>query len=133
MKRFKAYDVEFAHLAGTMLKVITARNGAIAREDISSITHWDQNTFGVYETYSREKVEWAVYLSADAVEWQKFRVALKGLSTREKLYCLAYLHKSVIDATPREQLLTRIRINNYLGALIRGGQLSSDGELRVQR
>lgn len=134
-KEFKHFDKKYAHLAGTALKAIEAFYGSIAHSDVEAIDCWPYITR--YETVDHAKVAWAVYESPGAEEWQKFRVSLKGLSTKEKLYCLGdYWDRHIApgaSAYPHKDdwNLQIIRVNNYIGALIRGGQL--DSNLNVQR
>jgi len=97
-----------------------------------------------------------IALAVDNVDWQKFRVSLKGLSTAEKLHRLkdyfdnesgsvgvAYVN-SLQSTASFEQLLEdiRIRVDNYLKALARGGliEVSTDymydfvnGDIKVRR
>lgn len=70
----------------------------------------------------------------DAVQdedWQKFRLTLKGLSTRDKLTCLEirlFLHR--IMTLPQEEIRkNEIRVANYINALKRGGQLNGNLEI----
>lgn len=88
------------------------------------------------EGYSQGTVSYAVYHTPDALEWQKFRVSLKGLNTYEKLYALMWYWDTHVEAA-NNMTMTQIqnvyhqtvRVNNYLGALKRSGHLNS--ELRV--
>ena len=60
--------------------------------------------------------------------WQAFRLSLKGLSTTDKL---RHLNNWVTSHTGR---VNQIRIDNYINALLRGGQLvHRNGEIIVQR
>lgn len=66
--------------------------------------------------------------AVDNEEWQKFRVSLKGTSTRYKLVELrAYLNTGGTLATNVDEVaeyaLRRVRVDNYLKALARGGQI----------
>ena len=55
-------------------------------------------------------------------EWQAFRVSLKGKTTTAKLVLLdEYLFKGWADDDLPKRL---IRVQNYLNALSRGGQLA---------
>ena len=74
--------------------------------------------------------------------WQTFRLSLKGKPTAEKLALLEeYYHWGLINGHPRE--MVDIRIDNYIKALCRGGQLypgeslqtalDSNWELRIKR
>jgi hypothetical protein len=133
-KEFKAFDKKYAHVAGTALKEIEAIGGKIPREDIDSIEAWP-HVERFTEDYSQASVNYAVYEAHGAEEWQKFRVSLKGLTTREKLYALAHYYDMHIapgaGVYGGVEIWSRqlIRVNNYLGALKRGGQL--DSNLRV--
>lgn len=82
--------------------------------------------------YTREQIADAVYTSDGHEEWQRFRVAMKGLSTEDKLAFLEarwdiYVKDNIMDTREVES----IRINNYIGALRRGGQL--DDKFHVRR
>lgn len=123
MKRFKEYDVELSQYKGTALYQIKQRGGSTAREDINEITGWDESVFGKYTVYPQSEVQAAVYDTPDHLEWQKFRVGMKGMTSKEKLYCLQWL--LVHD----ERQVTKVRVHNYLGALIRGGQLNAKLEI----
>lgn len=57
-------------------------------------------------------------------EWQKFRLSLKGKSTFDKLTALdRWIEQS------EDKYIAYIQVNNYLGALKRGGQVSAKGEV----
>lgn len=65
--------------------------------------------------------------------WQKFRLSLKGISTEDKLN---RLYDYVTSRKERDEYarVEQIRIDNYINALLRGGQLIRvGGEIRVQR
>lgn len=125
-KLFKMYDVKYARFKGTAFKELALQIGDVPYRELSTF-EWNQDALGIrYRTYNVEDVHRAVYHSANAERWQKFRVSLKGLSTREKLYCLADYWKHCSRCFTNE-----IRVNNYIGALIRGGQLSSDLKVRM--
>lgn len=129
MGKFEHYNSKYRRLAGTALKCYeNLVQRKIPKEEINAF-HWSTEIYGPYVTYSQEKVEWAVYHAEGFDDWQKFRVSLKGLSTKEKLYCLATYWTSFMNGTDRQRLLVQIRCNNYLGALIRGGQLNSKLEV----
>ena len=97
------------------------------KEDVYSIERWK---FG-YEQPDRQQVKEAVYEQPDSREWQQFRVSMKGLSTKEKLFMLEqWLLDSRADVGV-PAYYDEVRVNNYIGALKRGGQL--DNELNVRR
>jgi len=56
--------------------------------------------------------------AVDDEEWQKFRVSLKGQSTTTKLRRLKRYYEDGIGEADVE-----IRVDNYLKALARGGQI----------
>jgi len=78
--------------------------------------------------------------AVDNEEWQKFRVAMRGLSTADKICELQAYH----DLTPHTHTVTRlpggqlterdncaacIRVDNYIKALCRDGQLKKGTNL----
>lgn len=84
-----------------------------------------------YNQPSHSDVRFAVYKADDVRDWQLMRVALKGLTTIEKLYLLGhYYNDRVMNSADQlfnftQAHLAYIRVHNYLGALKRGGQLNS--------
>jgi hypothetical protein len=59
--------------------------------------------------------------AVDDEEWQKFRLSLKGRSTQNKLHLLnEYLYE--YNGEDEDVL---IRVDNYLKALARGGQIEA--------
>lgn len=80
--------------------------------------------------------------------WQKFRLSLKGLPTKEKLHRLLDYDNETRQMQPHEsqqglEFAERIiRVDNYLKALARGGQIAvsngymtglRDGKIKVQK
>lgn len=57
-------------------------------------------------------------------QWQKFRLLLKGISTQEKLKLLRLWLEDHKHAHAQQ-----VQVDNYLGALKRGGQISAKGEI----
>lgn len=135
-KEFKDYDQKYKRFAGTALLQIEAVGGKVNKDDIAACDHWT-HTDRFTEEYSMQTIRYAVYEAPGAEEWQKFRVSLKGLTTREKLYCLNWYYDMHVSVGPGAHLTLEdwsrhiLRINNYLGALKRGGQL--DSVLRVAK
>jgi hypothetical protein len=119
-KEFKDWDKKF-----TSQEIKEVRDkyyvlDAQLQEDIDKRTHW------IYadeiKVWSNVDVRHAVYEAKDAWEWQRFRVALKGLTTRQKLYMLEIRYSG--RAHEYNDQLEFCRIQNYIGALVRGGQLA---------
>lgn len=90
------------------------------------ITRW---TYPVRQ-WSQQEVKEAVYEADGYEDWQKFRVSLKGQSTQVKLHRLAARRQAATQMSPRNRTLEMCRIDNYIGALKRGGQLGMDLEVR---
>lgn len=119
-KKFEEYNRKYAHLA---------RTDEMEEPHIQDLA---RDTDRWYERIvvqpSQDAVLYAVYMAPDHEEWQKFRCSLKGQSTRMKLTRLwLYLQECNSKAqSTRNMDLCRVRVNNYLHALIRGGQLGED-------
>lgn len=79
------------------------------------------------EQWPQDRVQFAVYDASDAERWQLFRCSLKGLSTSDKLICL-WSRRSKYICTSQASI-EKCRIDNYLGALVRGGLLNSEYEV----
>lgn len=124
-KEFQYFNKKYIHLAGTALKYIQTIGGSIAQEDIAACDHWPDVYKELFrEDYSQKTVHHYVYVADGADVWQKFRVGLKGLKTCEKLYCLMWYWER---HSPSHSLHEdAVRVNNYLGALKRGGFLDSN-------
>lgn len=61
--------------------------------------------------------------SVNDAAWQRFRISLKGLSTENKLDNLeGYCQRREKDGN-RMSMEDQCRIDNYINALLRGGQL----------
>jgi hypothetical protein len=75
--------------------------------------------------WAQWQVQEVVYLADDHEEWQLFRVSMKGLSTSEKLYML-HNRYITLDLDNNQNWVDHCRIDNYISALVRGGQLDSN-------
>lgn len=122
--KFKDYDVIFADNRAQTMNNIEKSHGKIPLEDWLDKKSWAEFIPDWFECdYSQEAIRNAVYVVYGAEDWQKFRVGLKGLVTEAKLYCLAWYY------TQAPTVMRHIRVQNYLGALVRGGQLN--GKLEI--
>ena|ERR1700750_107783 len=66
----------------------------------------------------------AVAAAVDDEDWQKFRVTLKGTSTEYKLRMLReYLEDENLNMGD-DTAVVELRVDNYLKALARGGQIA---------
>jgi hypothetical protein len=133
-KEFKDFDKLFSKHKGT---AIEQQGLVLTSADVVKFGEgWDDYKW--FEEVrkrapSTAEIRLAVYDAVTSESWQKLRVGMKGLETWQKL---AVLH-SYLDDTDEyiygvEECRHReIRVYNYLGALVRGGQL--DHGLRVNR
>jgi hypothetical protein len=80
------------------------------------------------ETYAQR-----VARAVDDPHWQRFRKGLKGLDTQRKLELLrdySDMWNDDPEASDQEIVAVNLRVENYLKALARGGQIEP---IRVQR
>lgn len=129
-KRFRDYDKIFKPYSGKALEHIAhLQEVPTPQAIIDQIQGWP-NTALFRESYPAEVIANAVYEGSEAYRWQMFRVSLKGLSIRQKLWALNWywtVFVSPADGKFRQAANNEIiRINNYLGALKRGGFLDSN-------
>ena len=127
---FKEYDKLFDSNRGLTFENIQRTHGKVATEDWMPKKSWyDFMPTWEYNIHGRTEITDAVYRAKGAREWQFFRVGLHGLETNAKLYCLAwyYAHPQIPNETA---WMRKIRVDNYLGALIRGGQLNDKLEIK---
>jgi len=78
--------------------------------------------------YWRRKVQTLrmdeILTAVDDPKWQEFRESLKGVPTGQKLDHLDYYLRSTDPASSPEEICVReVRVDNYINALLRGGQL----------
>jgi hypothetical protein len=71
-------------------------------------------------------------------DWQEFRLSLKGIRTEQKLERLWWwvLNMTGVDREGNSTIRrVEVQVDNYLNALLRGGQLkrTADGTVVVQR
>ena len=137
---FKRYDKKYARFRGQALNMIRMDPEFCMFSDAEidkNFRQWPQVLMQyVKGSFTKEEIAHAVYGSAGAELWQKFRVGLKGLTTAQKLFCLSwYLSKSVLqvrdkpvgkEQSRRRAMCDVIRVSNYIGALVRGGLLTAD-------
>lgn len=128
-KEFKDYDMELRTHVNTWLEYeLEARH--IIEAMAAKMVYWFRTDDTV--VYTEKSVLEAVYESTSAEAWQRFRVSLKGFSSKEKLARLEYrwklMHRLEDEGltTPAHTRLERIRIDNYVFALRRDGQLNKE-------
>jgi hypothetical protein len=111
---------EFKHFD----KMFSAKEIADTRNRWSTLLTLDKWPHEV-KHWGMSDIRYAVYMAPDHLDWQLFRVALKGLPTDQKLGMLSYrLTTRVTEPSEPNWLLEFIRADNYIGALRRGGQLN---------
>lgn len=81
--------------------------------------------------WNQDLVQYAVYEAPGFERWQQFRVSLKGQSTGMKLLRLQRYLVEKLTCSAKQIEYERCRVDNYIGALIRGGQL--DNKFRIVR
>ena len=126
-QEFKNYDKVYAEYRGRGLEYCGVKLQGTLDLIERTCNYWpyrDRFT----EDYSQTSIRNAVYFALKASEWQKFRVSLKGLNTKQKIFCLVWWWDIYVDG---ESIATNnqydiIRVNNYLGALKRAGLLDSN-------
>lgn len=121
---FKQFDMKYAHNRGKTFDTICISHGAPATSDVDKKSWYEFMPGWEYCIHGREEIRNAVYRYPDHEAWQFFRVGLHGLTTQKKLYCLAWYW-----AQGDKDWARKIRIDNYLGALVRGGQLNDRLEI----
>lgn len=129
MKEFKEFDKKYSASKGKLMgyELSMQRSGNFDIRRAVIFTGWG---YAVGQ-YTNEEIRHAVYFAEGAEDWQEFRVSQKGFSTKEKLYRLEkrWLHYCSGETSyPNQEVLSKLeqlRINNYIGALVRGGQLST--------
>ena len=126
-KRFKEFerDPRIQQLAGSLQEQMLLECEQKV-EEIQAITCWP---FAII-VHPQPTVQYAVYDSPKARDWQIFRIALKGLTTRQKLYQLRKRYREMLETIRADTFpVEQIQIDNYIGALQRGGQLMIDGRV----
>lgn len=76
---------------------------------------------------------WSPQQIAEAVkndEWQAFRRSLKGQTTENKLIWLRARYAGIREKYARVPWEEKCRIDNYINALKRGGQLTVEGAVQ---
>jgi len=121
-KEFMNYNKEFKHLERT-----DSMESLQMQEASKKCNIWPWKV----DQWPQDAVQYAVYEAENFIEWQKFRVSLKGQSTRMKILRLALYKAQALVIYHRQEYLDveLCRVDNYLGALVRGGQLNSDYEV----
>lgn len=125
MKKFKEYD-----------KIFTVRELDRTRAIYMDEKYWPNGCETDYwshrtSSWVQDFVQYCTYRASDHLDWQRFRVSMKGMTTPEKIQMLqTYLLLHVKD-NPNEtlQAIQQCRIDNYIGALRRGGQLNDRYEV----
>ena len=124
-KEFKEYDKKYRHLLGRLMPYESVLHDALCG-DIMRWKYQDRK-----KIWSVENIAYAVYTSTTAEAWQQFRVSLKNCSTQWKLKRLELRYERMLtmEAGSEERMLEECRIDNYIGALRRGGQLNTKLEV----
>lgn len=119
-QEFKEYDKKYIKSKGKGFVLMDGTDADIASY-LQKNSWYDFIPTWTFIVHGQVDVRDAVYKAEGFEEWQKLRVSLHGLTTRAKLWCLMKYYER-----KRNDYWRRIRIDNYLGALIRGGILDED-------
>jgi hypothetical protein len=119
-KEFERYNRTYKHLERT-----DSMESLELQERAKKIIGWQR----VVYTYPQERIRFAVYEAPGFESWQRFRVSLKGQSTGMKLLRLMHYANAALHNLQAQKDIERIRVDNYIGALKRGGQL--DDKYRI--
>lgn len=137
-KEFKAFDHLYREYRGEYFGYEKDCDGKVwihlLEDDAVKVTGcWRGKD--VAKIYTNKEIREAVYFADGFEVWQKFRVSLKGNSTAVKLKRLQYRWKHFEElcgsgiVTEERLKLEQIRIDNYIYALRRGGQLNAQFEI----
>lgn len=132
-KKFKQFDTgfTFAQQRECREKWLYSGSSGIDRD---SYDRWPEKQ----SAWPQDFVQFCVYQASDHEEWQLFRVSMKGLPTKSKLYMLHNRYVTLVSSVASDNpsgpewtqyKIQKCRIDNYLGALVRGGQLNSNLEV----
>lgn len=126
-KAFKNWDKQFSRQELIVVRQYYLKSYTVLDRWVHKVSQWPQ-----------EFVQACVYQVSTTEEWQRFRVAMKSLSTQEKLGMLHNRYREKVTPlasddpdgpTWVEYKIEKCRIDNYIGALVRGGQLNSNLEI----
>lgn len=144
-KEFKDFDDKHRKLMG---KLLEGEVGSAIAKRAETIAGWDHHS--EITIWTNQEIREAVYESATADAWQQFRVSLKGFSTAMKLARVEARYLKIRDkvlatleelgsskdmlvydtSLSEEEKIEKCRIDNYIGALRRGGQLDESYKIR---
>lgn len=129
MKEFKAWDKHFSKAELQYFRD-TSPYFTSTYDYVMSRHSWMYSQYR--QSWDQETIQEAAYKREDAREWQKFRVALKGLTTEAKLAALEIYWEIHVQHSNSISIsrINHCRVDNYIGALIRGGQLTTDYKIK---
>lgn len=134
-KEFKQWDKAFSKDQIDSCRVIWLRSTEPSFENRTSEDGWFEKALEHmgYTAVGIQEARYAVYEADGFKEWQLFRVAMKGLTTKEKIFMCRMRWACNVDNAAEDEdishseIVTEMhRIWNYIGALKRGGQLVED-------
>ena len=117
-KEFKDYDKIFRNQVHPIIGELKSE-GLFTEKYAKDVfdAGWDIKV----RIWDQAYVQECVYKMNDSSDWQLLRVSMKGLSTWLKLLVLHRYYFNTAGGT-----IIWCRVDNYLGALRRGGQLDKD-------
>ena len=134
-KEFKQWDKAFSKDQIDSARVIWLRSTELGYRAAINEDGWFEEALEHmgYTAVGIQEARYAVYEADGFKEWQLFRVAMKGLTTEEKVFMCRMRWEHMVDNAAEDEDISeseivteKHRIWNYLGALKRGGQLVED-------
>lgn len=127
-QEFKLFDKKFAKEKRThaFLRRLSDAEGISRMAHLKRRGGWPF----AFRIWDQAFVQECVYKLEDHEDWQLFRYSLKGLTTYQKLTMLwIYGISHTLPDGSGCDVVAQCRIDNYIGALKRGGQLGSKLEV----
>lgn len=123
VQEFKEFDKIYSSAKGTFLAYEDAAQIHVKAQEVRESRKCFRGASDV-KIYTNDVIRQCVYFAEGAGEWQRFRVSLKGFDTAMKLARLEF--RWYYFASTEYEEIEHVRIDNYLGALRRGGQLDQN-------
>lgn len=126
-QEFKDFDVLFKKQKRLHMLVARRNTSEVYQSTLESM-QIQKRWVLTFKIWDQEWVQQCVYKEPDHEDWQLFRFSLKGLHTVEKL-ALLIVYKAYAFDKDIHQTVINCRVDNYIGALKRGGQLNDKLEI----
>ena len=129
-KHFKSFDKAFSPEQIQACRDRYCYSLKTSPKMLDGILGWEMKL----NSWDQDFVQYCVYSANDHRDWQLFRVSMKGMSTREKLFMLYNYYTeteqvSIFGKITQIYNVRKCRIDNYIGALKRAGILDDGGNI----